>query len=75
MLLVFILLIIVLEGPGILQRRQWKEILMVFTMVILSTAYGVDYIFQLSILPDPKVLIYQLLPPGEFFKEYFHTQF
>jgi uncharacterized membrane protein YczE len=73
-MLVFIIVILVLEGKGIIARREWKEIVTVTVLVFLALAYGIDYSLELSLLPDPKTLIYKVFPLGEQFESFFHLR-
>jgi hypothetical protein len=62
LMIVFLLLIITVEGPGIIKRREWKEILIVSFFSLLALCYGLDYALRSYLLPNPKSVIYMLLP-------------
>lgn len=62
LMIVFLLLIIIVEGPGIIKRREWKEILVISFFSLLALLYGLDYALRSYLLPNPKSLIYMLLP-------------
>jgi len=74
-MIVFTLLIALFEGPAILRRKEWKEILTVAVLVLLSWAYGVDYSLQLHLLPDPKALVYKIFPLGQQYENFFHLRY
>ncbi len=65
LMIVFLLLIIIVEGPGIVKRKDWKEILVVSFFSLLAVLYGLDYALRSYLLPNPKSFIYMLLPLAE----------
>lgn len=74
LMIVFIIMILLLEGQGIIARKEWKEILTVTAIVLLSLAYGMDYSLELHLLPDPKALIYKMFPLGQQFESFFNLR-
>lgn len=74
LMVVFITLISIIEGPGLIKRKEWKEITVVSFLVLISIAYGLDYALQSHLMPDPKSLIYRLLPIAEQFSAYFNLR-
>lgn len=74
LMMVFIIVIVLFEGPGILKRKELKEILTVTTLVLLSLVYGLDYTLQLHLLPNPKVLVYKIFPLAEQYETIFNLR-
>ncbi|HHV16840.1 MAG TPA: hypothetical protein GXX58_09765 [Gelria sp.] len=72
LIIVFLLLICIVEGPGVIKRREWKEILVVSSFSLLAVLYGLDYVLRLYLLPDPKSFIYMLLPLAEQIMDFFN---
>lgn len=72
LMIVFLLLIVIVEGPGIIKRREWKEILVVSLFSFLALCYGLDYTLRSYLLPNPKAFIYMLLPLVEQIMAFFN---
>lgn len=63
------------EGPAMIRRKEWKEILTVTVLVFLSLTYGMDYFLQLHLLPDPKALVYKVFPLGQEYRDFFNLRY
>ncbi|MGI5911273.1 MAG: hypothetical protein ACOX6E_01650 [Syntrophomonadaceae bacterium] len=72
LMLVFLLAIFILEAPGVMKRKQWREIAVISLFILLAVTYGLDYALQLYLMPNPKELIYTLYPLTQQFWSFFN---
>ncbi len=61
-MLVFILIFMLLELPGLRKRAFWQEILLVVILLTVANAYGLAVHLHSSILPNPKESLYVAQP-------------
>jgi len=72
LMIIFILLFGIIEGPGLVKRKEEKEIAVVAFLFLVSLTYGMDFVLQLHLMPNPKSLIYNLLPVAEQISAFFN---
>ncbi len=67
-LVLFAGLIIILELPGLLKGRAYKDLTIVAVLIILSISYGIAYHLKSNILPNPNRILYATQPMAETFQ-------
>lgn len=70
-LLLFVGLFIIKECRELLKRREFKELAAASLLLILVLSYGVDYAFNLQLLPNPNHLLVILKPISTTFDKFF----
>lgn len=61
----FVFLTIVFEGAKLKRNRAWKDLSAAVLLLLIALAYGVDFSYELNMLPDPADLFRLALPIGK----------
>lgn len=72
-LTIFSILFISVELPAVMREGGWKDF--VFSSLILMTAvfYGLDYLLDWQLMPDPWGILKRLSPFADTFFSFFYT--
>lgn len=66
MLFIIIFLILfacLIEGPSMVKKKQWKELIIFSLLLLIATIYGIDYSYNLEIMPSPISFLNKHLQP------------
>jgi len=70
-LLLFTALFVLLEVRPLFRARNFKELAVAGLIMALALAYGIDYMTESQLLPNPNLLITWFKPVSESFDKFF----
>ncbi|HQA60484.1 MAG: hypothetical protein WBJ82_01050 [Tepidanaerobacteraceae bacterium] len=62
LLIISVVIILMLELPGLIKSRVWRELAVFCGLLIIGIAYGIIHIFKLGILNPTKLTQYVIEP-------------
>lgn len=61
-LILLFLIIIVIEAPSLIQKKQWKEMIVFLVLLLLGVVYSIGQIYNWP-LPNPNRKMEQVVEP------------
>lgn len=71
-ILIFILLFVCFEMPGLIKKKQWLELGLGSGILLLAIVYGLEVNFEWHLLPNPNFIIKKLNPLTDSLSVFFH---
>lgn len=72
-IIIFTGLFILLEPKSLIQRREYKELIIAGLLLMLGFVYGLDYALDWQALPNPNRLLIILQPISESVDKFFQV--
>lgn len=73
-LIIFCLLFFIIELPGALREGSWKEFILSSVILTIAVSYGLNYLLDLHLMPDPSAGLSKLSPLAEAFTHFFSAR-
>lgn len=72
-IILFLFLFFLWEWKPLVKQGHWRDLAVAFLFLIIAITYGLDYVMDLKILPNPDLLFNLVKPVSEAFEKFFQV--
>lgn len=72
---VFLVLFIVLDVVPLIKKREWRPLIVPVLVFSLTLLYGLDFAWNLNMLPNPNQTLYYFQPVSDRFDSLLQVEF